>query len=265
MFQIFGYAGALLMGLSLGLLGGGGSIIALPILVYLFFVSPDLAITYSLFIVGATSVFASVNHIKQKNFDLGIAIRFGIPSLAAVAIARSLIIPNVPKVLFHVGNIDIKKPIVLLLLFSILMLIVSIKMIMGKQNNLEKEGLDSTLNLTKNGLGVGFLTGIVGAGGGFLVVPALVNNAGATMKKAIGTSLIIIGINSLIGFAISAIHIAKVDWILLLSFLAVSFVGTFAGTQLSKQISNEKMKPIFGWFVLITGIYIIVKELFFHH
>lgn len=265
MFQFFGYVGALLMGLSLGLVGGGGSIIALPILVYLFFVSPELAIAYSLFIVGATSVFASINYIKQKNFDLGIAIRFGIPSLIAVAIARSVIMPNVPKVLFHVSGIDIKKPIVLLLLFSILMLVVSIKMIIGKQKKQGKDGLDNASNLTKNGLGVGFLTGFIGAGGGFLIVPALVNNAGANMKKAIGTSLIIIGINSLIGFAISAYHISKIDWTLLLTFLAVSFVGTFAGAQLSKLISNERLKPIFGWFVLVTGIYIVIKEFFFHH
>ncbi|MBC7722824.1 MAG: sulfite exporter TauE/SafE family protein [Pedobacter sp.] len=264
MFQIIGYLGALLMGLSLGLVGGGGSIIALPILVYLFHIHPELAIAYSLFIVGSTSVFASANHIKQNNFDVQVAVKFGVASIIAVAITRFFIMRNIPTVLFTIGNFKIEKSIALLLLFSILMLVASIKMILDKYKIINNHPTINTKILVLNGLGVGFLTGLIGAGGGFLIVPSLVNKAGLTMKKAIGTSLIIIGTNSLIGFAISLIHIAKINWYLLLSFLAVSFVGTIIGSHLSKKISNNKLKPIFGWFVLLTGLYIIIKELLFH-
>ena len=262
MAELVGYLGALLMGLSLGMVGGGGSIIALPILLYLFHIHPELAIVYSLFIVGSTSVFASANHIKQKNFDVKVAIKFGLASVIAVAFMRFLVMPNIPATIITIGNIVIKKSIVLLMIFSVLMLIVSIKMITGHQSNIVQNSHSS--NLVFNGISVGILTGLIGAGGGFLIVPSLVNKAGLTMKKAIGTSLIIIGINSLIGFVISLIHHPKIDWFLLITFLAVSFAGTVIGTQLSKKIPGEKLKPIFGWFVLLTGIYIIIKELFFH-
>ncbi len=262
MLQIIGYLGALLMGISLGLVGGGGSIIALPILVYLFHIQPEIAIAYSLFIVGSTSVFASINHIKQNNLDVQVALKFGISSVIAVVFTRFLIMPNIPNTLFTIGNIVIKKQVVLLLLFSTLMLIASIKMIINRQEIIKEITTTNTGSLLFTGVNVGILTGLIGAGGGFLIVPALTNKAGLTIKKAIGTSLIIIGINSLIGFTISLVHIININWYLLLSILAVSFIGTIIGAQLSKQIPNNKLKPLFGWFVLVTGIYIIIKEIF---
>ncbi|MBC7652784.1 MAG: sulfite exporter TauE/SafE family protein [Deinococcales bacterium] len=262
MLQIIGYLGALLMGLSLGLVGGGGSIIALPILVYLFHIQPEIAITYSLFIVGGTSVFASVNHIKQNNFDVQVALKFGIGSVISVAITRFFIMPNIPNILFTISNIVIKKQVILLLLFSALMLVASIKMIVNKTEVIKKITTIKTSSLLFTGLNVGFLTGLIGAGGGFLIVPALISKANLTMKKAIGTSLIIIGINSLIGFTISLVHIKNINWNLLFSILVISFIGTIIGAQLSKKIPNNKLKPLFGWFVLLTGIYIIIKEIY---
>ncbi len=263
MFEIIGYLGALLMGLTLGLLGGGGSIIALPILVYFFNLPPQHAIHYSLLIVGLTSIFASYNHIKLKNFDSNIALKYGFPSVFAVAITRLIILPLIPNTILKVAGFTLSKNTALLLLFSILMLFAAFKMIIGKYEERKSNTLKSNFYLITNGLFVGFLTGLIGAGGGFLIVPSLINKAGLNIKKAIGTSLIIIGCNSLIGFIITINLYANNKWQILMFFLVIAFLGTIIGTQISKQITNQKLKPLFGWFIFFTAIYIIIKEINF--
>jgi uncharacterized protein len=259
---IIGYLGALFMGIILGLIGGGGSIIALPIFVYLFHIQPDLAVVYSLFIVGNSAFFASANHVRAGNFAPKIALEFGAASVFSVVVSRYFIIPNIPAVLFEINGFEVKKAMVLLLLFAFLMLFVAIKMIFTQ--NIEQNPIAvSSQKLVFSGLGIGFLTGLIGAGGGGLIVPTLVYYANLPMKKAIGTSLVIIGANAMIGFGVSALQITDFDWKLLFSFLAIAFIGTFIGAQLSKKISNQALKPAFGWFVLLMGIYIILKEIVF--
>lgn len=261
--EIAGYIGAILMGLSLGLIGGGGSILTVPILVYLFSMDAVLATAYSLFIVGLTSLVGSFSHMRLGNIHWRTAIVFGIPSIIAVFLTRAYLVPAIPSLLFHVGGFEVTKSIGLLLLFAIIMLLASYSMIRKQkqrpEGNLEDIHYNYPLIVTE-GLVVGVVTGLVGAGGGFLIIPALVLLARLPMKKAVGTSLIIIAAKSLIGFTGDLKENQAIDWKFLLTFSAIAVVGIIAGSMLSKNIPNEKLKPAFGWFVLVMGIYIMLKE-----
>ncbi len=259
----FGYLGSLAMGFVLGLIGGGGSIMAIPILVYLFGIEPTLAITYSLFIVGFTSLFASVNHIRYQNFCLDTALLFGSSSVVSVVLMRWLVVPLLPKVLFCVNGFCVTKSMFLLVLFAGLMFLSAYKMLTNTALNPKEDLKPHLFFLMASGFGVGCITGLIGAGGGFLIVPSLVVFAQLDIKKAIGTSLLIIGVNTLIGFGISVFGTGlALDWRLLLGFLSVSVVGSFLGTRLVKYISDKKLKPIFAYFLLIMASYILIKELF---
>ena len=150
----------------------------------------------------------------------------------------------------------------LLLLFSILMLIASFKMIRRiERPRLSKDGETNYTILVSQGLLVGIITGLIGAGGGFLIVPALVMLLGLNMKRAVATSLFIIAMNSTLGF-LSTMKMVKHDWTFLLTFSALSVVGIFIGTGISKKMDGKKLKPLFGWIVLAMGIFIIIKEVF---
>ncbi|HQO87606.1 MAG TPA: sulfite exporter TauE/SafE family protein, partial [Bacteroidia bacterium] len=190
--EVFGYACAILMGLSLGLIGGGGSILTVPILVYLFSIDAVLATGYSLFIVGFTSLIGSFSHIRMGNVHLRTAVVFGIPSIIAVFITRAFIVPAIPQDLFNIGTLQITKPIALLLLFAVIMLLASYSMIRRKKQKPDYDKVQYNYPLIIiEGFVVGTITGLVGAGGGFLIVPALVLLAHLPMKKAIGSSLLI--------------------------------------------------------------------------
>jgi uncharacterized protein len=260
---ILGYIAAVVIGVSLGLIGSGGSILTVPILVYLFHIEPVLATAYSLFIVGLTSFFGAFNNFRKNMISLPTALIFGAPAIAAVFITRKYIIPALPNYFFHLGDLMITKGIALLIIFAILMIISSYSMIRDKQSELEKEAKKVKLNIPivlTEGLIVGFVTGLVGAGGGFLIIPALVLFSGLSMKKAVGTSLLIISAKSLIGFTGDMMNF-EMDWffLMMLSFLSIS--GIFIGGWIGNYISGDKLKPAFGWFILVMGVYIIIKEL----
>ncbi len=261
-FEIIGYIGAIVMGLSLGLIGGGGSILTVPILVYLFSVDAVLATAYSLFIVGLTSLIGSFSHMKMGNIHWRTAFVFGLPAILSVFATRAWLVPAIPAQLFTVGSLVITKSIGLLLFFAIIMLLASYSMI--KKQKLQTEKFeDMKYNyplILAEGLVVGVVTGLVGAGGGFLIIPALVLLAKLPMKQAVGTSLIIIAAKSLIGFTGDLKGNEVIDWKFLLVFSAIAVVGILAGSIFSKKVSNEKLKPIFGWFILVMGVYIILKE-----
>ncbi|MDX1773512.1 sulfite exporter TauE/SafE family protein [Oceanihabitans sediminis] len=260
--QILGYLGALLIGVVLGLIGGGGSILTVPILVYLMFVNPVTATAYSLFVVGISALVGAIRNIQKGLVDFRTAIVFAVPAFIAVYITRKFIVPAIPEELFSIGNFLVTKNIAIMLFFAIVMLIASISMI---KNN-RKDSCEETIIqynyplIVIEGFVVGILTGIVGAGGGFLIIPALVLLAKLPMKKAVATSLLIIAIKSLIGF-IGDVENLDIDWIFLLSFTSISVVGIFLGIYLNKFIEGKKLKKGFGWFVLIMAIYIILKEL----
>jgi uncharacterized protein len=262
---IVGYMASLIIGISLGLIGGGGSILTVPVLVYLFGVSPVLATAYSLFIVGATSLFGALPKYKSGEVNVKTAFIFGLPSIAAVYITRAFIVPAIPNTVFNIGEFTVSKSLLMMLLLAVLMVFASVSMI----SNNKSSGIEPTGQQQFNypmilleGAVVGMLTGLVGAGGGFLIIPALVLFSKLPMKQAVGTSLLIIAAKSLIGFT-GDLGKAAMDWKLLLTVTALAIAGIFIGNRLSKKISADSLKKGFGWFVLIMGIYIIIKELFF--
>jgi len=264
--EILGYVLAVVVGISLGLIGSGGSILTVPILVYVMGVNPVLATAYSLFIVGSTALVGGVQSAMQKRVDFKTVLIFGIPSIAAVYATRMWLVPFIPDELFSIGSLVITKSIALMLLFAVVMILASVSMIRpGKQKEID-ENAPRVYNypmILLEGAVVGLLTGLVGAGGGFLIIPALVLLARMPMKLAVGTSLFIIAAKSLIGFIGDLQGSEVLDWKLLGIFTAFAVAGIFIGILLSKKIPGQKLKKGFGWFVLVMGIYIIIKELFF--
>lgn len=257
-----GYIASVLIGISLGLIGGGGSILTVPVLVYLFHVTPSLATSYSLFIVGATSVIGAWNNYREHQVNMATVLLFAPASIITVILTRKFLVPAIPDVLFSTGNIVITKAMATMLLFAILMTVAAIPMIRSSSNLVKQEAPSRPghLKLVVYGIMIGLVTGLLGAGGGFLLIPALVLLLKLPVKTAIGTSLLIIALNSLIGFTGDLGH-HVIDWTLLLSITTLAILGIVAGSALGKKVDGGKLKKAFGWFVLVMGAYIIMHEL----
>lgn len=259
--QIIGYVGALIVGLVLGLIGGGGSILTVPLLVYLLGYNPIIATAYSLFVVGTTSLVGTIQKFKEGLVDVKTGLAFSFPSFIAVYLSRRYLVPNIPETLFSFGDFAITKEMSVMIFFAIIMLIASISMIKKGKDEDDIVAIKQPYYKTfVQGLVIGTITGLIGAGGGFLYVPALVLWANIPMKKAVGTSLIIVTINSLIGFT-GDMQTLDIEWTFLLTFTGISIIGIVLGTYFSKLISGNKLKKSFGFFVLFMAIYIIYKEL----
>ncbi|WP_336514595.1 sulfite exporter TauE/SafE family protein [Pollutibacter soli] len=260
--ELAGYLASILIGISLGLIGGGGSILTVPVLVYLFHIDAGLATTNSLFIVGATSVVGSLSYFRKGLVHIPTAIVFGLPSVAAVFLTRAFVLPAIPEHVFSIGDIMVTKNMLLLLLFALLMIGASYSMIKTDHHSIQMAHpihKISFLPVLLQGLFTGLITGLVGAGGGFLVIPALVHWLKLPMKTAVGTSLFIIAVNSLAGFFFSVKH-AEIHWHFLLIVASIAIVGILIGSYFSTKIQAQKLKPVFGWFVLVMGLYIIIRE-----
>jgi len=258
--EIFAYLGALLIGLVMGMIGSGGSILSVPIYTYLFGMPTLEATTYSLFVVGTTSLIGTIPYLKKRQIELNHILYFGLSSVIAVISIRALILPNLPNVLLTTDYFVVKKDPFFLVIFALLMGFSAYKMIKKKRLSGKTNPQHSKELLIIQGIGIGTLTGFIGAGGGFLIIPALVIILGLDMRKAIGTSLCIITLNSLLGFASSVKHV-EIHWGQLLFFTSLSIIGIILGNTFSKKINNEKLKPMFGWFLITIGSYIIIKEL----
>lgn len=260
--DVLGYIGALVIGVILGLIGGGGSILTLPVLVYLLQINPITATAYSLFIVGTSSLVGTLQNIKKGLVDFNTAFVFSIPAFVAVFLSRKYVVPAIPNEIVLFSYFNLSKHTAIMLLFAIIMLLSSFAMIGGKEENekLRTPNIKYRIPIiVLEGLLVGFVTGLIGAGGGFLIIPALVMLAKLPMKKAIGTSLLIISIKSLIGF-LGDIGNLEIEWNFLLLFTFFAVLGIFIGGYLNNFMKGEKLKKAFGWFILVMGIYILVKE-----
>jgi uncharacterized protein len=257
--EILGYVCSVLIGLILGLLGGGGSILSIPILVYLFQVDVVTASAYSLFIVGITSFVGAVPKYKDHLVNIRTGFLFGIPSVISIFSTRKWIVPAIPDILYHGDLFIFTKRMMLLGFFALLMVLASVSMIRGGMKEREPNGRFKTFLVIMEGTVIGLLTGLVGAGGGFLIIPALVFLTGLNFKTAVGTSLFIIAINSLTGFAGDVLNYAM-NWTLLLSITALSVVGILIGNYFSKKIPQVMLRKTFGWFVLLAGCLILIKE-----
>lgn len=263
--ELLGYVASIFMGLSLGMIGGGGSILTVPILVYLFGINPILATAYSLFIVGLTALFGGFGYLKKGEVDLKTGFIFAVPSFVGVYLTRRFVVPSLPDPVFSVGEMAIGKSLLIMLVFAVLMLAASISMIKAKKAaTTPKAPLSPALKfglISLEGLIVGGVTGFVGAGGGFLIIPALVVLVGMPMKIAVGTSLFIIAAKSLIGFVGDLQGTAVIDWKLMLTVAAIAIVGLFLGMSLSKKVSESALKKGFGYFVLIMGAFILFDQI----
>ncbi len=261
--EILGFAGALLIGIVLGLIGGGGSILTVPVLVYLLQINPVTATAYSLFIVGISSFVGSVKNIKKRQVDFKTAFIFSGPALIVVYLTRKFLIPNLPEELFQIYGFLVTRDIAIMIFFAVVMVLASLSMIRGKCMNCDDEEVEIEYNipmLLLQAIVVGIISGFVGAGGGFLIIPALVVLVKLPMKRAVATSLLIIAVNSLIGF-LGDLQTTQIDWSFLIAFSMFSIVGILLGIYLNKYITGSKLKRSFGWFVLIMGIYVLINEL----
>ena len=261
--QIFGYLSALLIGFTLGLIGGGGSILAVPVLAYLFTTNEKAATAYSLFIVGASALFGAVKQYLKGYVDLKTAIVFGIPAMVGVTLARHYVVPNLPDILFVIQDFEFTRRMGMFGLFALLMIPAAFSMLnkQSKKQNRKKDAVAYNYPLVLiEGLIVGGVTGLIGAGGGFLIIPALVILANIEMKVAVGTSLMIIAFKSLIGFFLGDAMTMEIDWEFLALFTSITFIGVFIGSYTSNFIDGKKLKKGFGYFILAMSIFIFYME-----
>ena len=257
---LFGFAATILAGATMGLIGGGGSILTVPILVYLLEIPPVLATGYSLFVVGLSALVGSVNYFKLGLVNLKAGTIFAVPAFVGVFLARKYLVPALPVEIFNLGNLVVGRDLIVMGVFATVMILASVSMIRGGSES-EQEG-ELQFNypmIALEGLIVGAVTGFVGAGGGFLIIPALVVLAKLPMKQAVGTSLMIIAVKSLFGF-LGDLGNQSIEWGFLALFCLLSIIGIYLGTYLSRFVSSAKLKPGFGWFVLIMGLFILAKE-----
>ena len=263
--EVVGYAASLMIGISLGLIGGGGSVLTLPVMVYLFGLQPLVATSYSLFIVGSTSMIGALNNLRKGLVNLKAVLFFGTTSIATVFVTRKFIVHAIPDVLFSIGDVAISGSLLTMVLFAVFMLLASLSMILRKKTEVHDTECRNCIRNAKllgYGVSIGLITGFLGAGGGFLLIPALVIVLKLPMKVAVGTSLMIIGLNSLIGFT-GDLGYLTINWFLLIKITAIAIAGIFIGGALGKKIQAEKLKKLFGWFVLVMGMYILLKEMLF--
>lgn len=262
--EIIGYIAAILVGLSLGLIGGGGSILTVPILVYILGIeATETAPAYSLFVVGFSSFIGVILKAKQKEVDFKTALFFGIPTIISIFLTRNFLVPAIPENIITIADFELSKRIFIMGIFSIIMIIAAMIMIKGRKATvLVENDLNKKNKLTNfiGGLGIGGITGLVGAGGGFMIIPALIKIANLNMKTAVGTSLTIITMNSFFGF-LGSMGSVEMNWQLLIPFTALAATGIFIGSYLSKKIDGSKLKKGFGYFVLVMGIFILIKEI----
>jgi uncharacterized membrane protein YfcA len=265
--EVFGYICAMLVGISLGALGMGGSILTIPIMVYLMHVSPVDATGYSLFVVGVTSAVGVVKYIRKDLVDLQTALVFALPSILAVFLTRTFLVHSIPDPILDLPGLRLSKDLCIMLFFASLMVLIAWNMIRDTSiyEPVKKEfHWSGFVWLIFLGLVSGLLTGLAGIGGGFIIIPALVLLAKTPIRMSVGTSLLIITINAFIGFAGELIvRQDAIDFKFLFLFALFSVAGIFVGFSWASRVVSSQLKKIFGWLVLVIGVCIFIKEIFF--
>lgn len=263
---ILGYIAAVLMGMVLGVIGGGGSILTVPILVYLMGVTPDIATGYSLLIVGATAAFGAVRYFKEGLVDVKASILFAVPSIIAVYLTRAFLMPAIPETIAF-QSLTIDKNLGIMVLFAMLML-ASAAMMLKKAYSKSAPATQVIENKQPNvglivieGAVVGVVTGILGAGGGFLIIPALVLILGMPMKNAVGASLFIIALKSLLGFIGDLQTGIQLEMPLLPLMLVATFIGMAVSTKVAGKLDGAALQKFFAFFTLVIAVFIMTKEL----
>lgn len=259
---VVGYIAAAFIGLALGMTGGGGAILTVPVLVYLFGLSPTLATSYSLFVVGSTSLVGAIGNYRRRLLDLRTAFLFGLPSVITVFAVRRFLLPIIPGTLGNIHGYTLTRDAVTMMLFALLMVLAALSMFKRTSNNNNdvRQPFCGRCRLILYGMGLGMVTGLLGAGGGFLLIPALVVLVGLPMKTAVGTSLLIIAVNSLTGFA-GDLGMYDTNWLFLTGLTAIAVAGILAGGRLARNIPAVLLKKGFGLLVLITGVFMLIHEI----
>lgn len=260
--EVLGYISLFFVGLVLGILGGGGSILSVPILVYLFSIDAVMASAYSLFIVGTTSLVGTLLKHNAQMVNLRIGMVFGAPSLIAIFCTRKWFVPALPDMILQTEGFQLTRQSLILGVFAVLMILASVALITKKENPPRDRGRYPGIFLVFVGLLTGFLTGLVGAGGGFLIIPALVYFTNVSFKTAVGTTLLIITINSLMGFLGDVINYS-INWYFLSSITALAVLGIIVGARSTISLPTKTLQKSFGWFVLSMGTCILLREMFY--
>ncbi len=254
---------AIFIGISLGLIGGGGSILTVPVLVYIVDIKPTEAMRYSLFVVGITAWLGTLQKGWIGQVNARVALLFFFPSMVTVYATRTYLLPLLPEVWLHTPYFILRNDKGLMLFFAALMLASARSMINSPTHDKPIVARLDVGKVALRGVLVGILTGLVGAGGGFLIVPSFVLLVGLEMKMAIGTSLLVIATNSTIGFVSDFQKAQTINWSFLLLFSGLALFGVVVGNNLAQYLSNAKLKTVFGWFVLAMGVFIVIKEVLF--
>ena len=253
------YAVGLLIGVSLGLIGAGGAIVAVPAFVYLGDTPPPIASGYALFVVAIVTAVGAVQYVRSGLVDWRSVFAFGVTTLVSIALIRKFIMPGLPESVTLL-NTMVQTDTVLMLAFASVLMMAGIGML-RKKNPANTDEPTHIGRLTMFGIIIGIVSGFLGVGGGFLMTPAMVLWGGLDMKKAVGTSLVLISANGLVGVAADLSTNVEYNWPFLLTFTALATVGIIIGTILSKRIDGQRLKAGFGYFVLVLGVVVLVREL----
>jgi len=263
LFEFIGYTSAMIIGVSLGLIGGGGSILAVPVLAYLFSIEERTATAYSLFIVGASALIGGLKQHLKGYVDWKTVVVFGVPAIIGVSVVRKFLVPILPDTLFTINHFEFTRRMAMFGLFAVLMIPAGFSMLKGKRTAPKSSVVKYNYPLILlEGIIVGAITGLIGAGGGFLIIPALVILANIEIKTAIGTSLIIIAVKSLLGFFIGDAFSMDINWSFLFTFTILSLIGIFIGSYLGNFINGKRLKKSFGYFIFVMAIFIFYMEFF---
>ena len=257
-----GFIALIGIGLVLGSIGAGGSMLAIPVLVYLFAMDMETASAYSLFLVGATSLTGAMMKQKERGICLRTALTFGLPSITAAFITRKWIVVSLPKIWLSTDNIVITKHHILLTIFCLMMSASAILLLRRERNTTVCNVAPRRLHLIGFGLATGLCAGLVGAGGGFMIIPALILFAGLPFSIAAGTSLLIIAFNSLLGFCGDVLN-RPINWWFLSLATALAISGLVLGSlwrgRISARISPQRT---FAWFTLIVVAAMLTRLVF---